>query len=360
MEPVRVPAKTAAGCPGTLLVMRDTWAMHDESNAGHRFCFTLDTEPDNLWANAPTLGFEHVSRLLDFHKDLVEAGARPTYLTTSEMAEHAVSRRVMEGILDHGSAEIGVHFHTWTRSWPFPVPDLGVPPMHACAHHLGQEVEEQMLEHTCRVLESALGSRPVSHRGGRWSLSGRSLTSLRNCGISVDSTVTPGISWANARHPWLSAPDFRTATRTPYYMAEESLEPRTHGDILELPIGASFIPDRRRALSQSFHHRLARKLHRSMRRPYGLVWLRPTEQSRAEMRKCLQLLRRDGVSVWVAMVHSSEIMPCKRLPSEPEVARFRQRCIALVRDALELGAVPATLREAWEHCESRVRVRGPH
>ena len=27
-----------------------------------RFCFTLDTEPDDLWANRPVLSFEHFRR----------------------------------------------------------------------------------------------------------------------------------------------------------------------------------------------------------------------------------------------------------------------------------------------------------
>src|SRR5947207_9505189 len=117
------------------------------------FCFTLDTEPDNLWASRPTLGFSHFDRLLEFHRELMVRGARPTYLTTSEVAEHRKSARILEQILDTGRAEVGAHFHTWTRSWPFPVPDLGQPAIHACAHQLGQDIEEQMLEHTCTVLE---------------------------------------------------------------------------------------------------------------------------------------------------------------------------------------------------------------
>ncbi len=313
------------------------------------FCFTLDTEPDDLWANQPTLSFAHFDRLAGFHRELTDRGARPTYLTTSEVAEHRPSARVLGRILDTGRAEVGAHLHTWTRRWPFPVPDLGAPPVHANAHHLGQAVEEQMLDYTCTALERELGVRPVSHRGGRWSLNGPSVRSLRNCGIRVDSTVTPGRSWADLTHPLLSGPDFRVSPRGPHYLAGESLEPRSAGDILELPVGASFHPDRRTAVGSGVWVRLQRRLRALAGRPAGVLWLRPTLMTRAQSRACLDQLRRDRIPVWVAMVHSSEIAPNRLLPTEDAVARFRQRCLELIEDALALGAASATLEEVWRH-----------
>jgi hypothetical protein len=312
----------------------------------HLFCFTLDTEPDNLWEDAPSLSFDHFGKLQDFHSRLVEAGARPTYLTTSEVAENESARCAMLRILDSGSAEIGAHFHTWTREWPFPVPDFGRPPIHASVHHLGQAVEERMLEYTCGALESAFGARPTSYRGGRWSLSGQSVRSLRNCGIRVDSTFTPGISWVDTTHPWLSSPDFRSARQGPFYLAGESLEASDRGDILELPVGACFVPDRVTAVSDRLAARLRRKLSRIARRPYGVIWLRPTAHSRSSLRQCLKSLHDASVGVWVSMIHSSEIVPCKYFKGEDEVRDFQKRCVALVADALELGAQSVTLSEA--------------
>ncbi len=56
--------------------------------------------------------------------------------------------------------------------------------------------------------------------------------------------------------------------------------------------------------------------------------------------------------MWVAMIHSSEIVPCKYFATEEAVGRFRRRCLELVEDAVALGAAGATLREAWEHHEA--------
>jgi hypothetical protein len=301
------------------------------------FCFTLDTEPDDLWSSGSAPSFRHFEQLFGFHADLTSSGARPTYLTTSEVVEDAGACAAMSGILATGRAEIGAHFHSWTRRWPFAVPELGTPPAHACVHQLGQAVEEQMLEYTCGSLEARVGVRPVSYRGGRWSLNEASTTSLRNCGILVDSTVTPGISWADAVRPLEVGPDFREYPRHPYWLAP---------DLLELPVGVSFHPDRRRALDRRLPARLHRRLRRLAGRPAGVLWLRPTVMSGQQLRTCLRQLHEERVPVWVAMIHSSEIGPNPYFPTEDGIARFRERCVRLVEDAVALGAIGATLSEA--------------
>jgi len=321
------------------------------TRAKYRFCFTLDTEPDNLWSDPSPLTFDHFSRLEDFHRDLVQRGARPTYLATSEVAEHPQASRVLGNILESGCAEIGAHFHTWTRQWPFEVPDFGNPPVHACAHQLGQELEERMLGYTCDALNRAFGIRPTSYRGGRWSLSDCSLRSLRNNGICVDSTVTPGLTWESDGHPLASGPDFRFFPTHPFHLDRNSLQPSDRGDILELPVGAAFLPDFQTALRKDFFTRLSGRIRRALGSFQGILWLRPTLMRRAEMRACLDALRRSGVMVWVAMIHSSEIIPCKYFSSEQEVERFRERCLGLVEDAIEMGATGATLGEVWRDYE---------
>jgi hypothetical protein len=312
----------------------------------YRFCFTLDTEPDNLWASSPTNRFDHFPKLLDFHEELVKRGARPTYLTTSEVVEHPDSARVMGRILDTGAAEIGAHFHTWTRPWPFPVPDLGTPPVHACAHQLGQELEERMLRYTCESIHNAMHTWPNCYRGGRWSLNGHSLRSLRSCGIRIDTTITPGLSWEQSGDPRAMGPDFRAFPRNPSYLVEgEALTPSPRGDVLELPVGVSFHPDRQSIIRRDARARVRGWIRRITGRPHGIYWLRPTLMRREEMRTCLESLRNDGVTTWVAMIHSSEMIPCKYFPTEADVRGFVDRCFGLVEDAMALGAVGSTLSE---------------
>jgi hypothetical protein len=310
------------------------------------FCFTLDTEPDNLWEPFSGLRFDHFARLLDFHRALQERGAKPVYLTTSEVADCPQSARVLDKILATGQAELGAHFHTWTRDWPFDVPPLGNPPIQAMAHQLGQPLEEKMLQFTCDALEKTFRVRPRSYRGGRWSFSHETARSLRNSGIAVDSTVTPGRTWQDPRHPLLDGPDFRQFPRHPYFLHVGSDEMTTDsGDILELPVGSSFIRAGWLGRQGSIVGRSARKLHSLLGRPQGWLWLRPTSMSRSETLACLESMRRDEIPVWVSMIHSSEIIPCRKFSTEAAVDRFVKRCLQLVEDAVELGATCATLGE---------------
>jgi len=317
------------------------------------FCMTVDTEPDDLWRNTGKQTFRHFDQLLSFHENLAARGARPTYLTTSEVVENQSSRKVMERIVNTGTAKIGAHFHSWTRSWPFQLPDLGTPPVHANAHQLGQSYEEQMLDYTCRATKRTLGIQPTSFRGGRWSLNGQSVKSLTNCGINVDTTITPGISWEDSSHPLQSGPDFRDYPRYPFYVSRESLEPKSEGSVLELPVGSNFIPDRTTALDHSFPRKVTRKVWNTLGRSYGALWLRPTLQSSTQLRCCLKGMHRDSVPVWVAMIHSSEIIPCKPLPTEREVSRFIDRCYTLVDYARKLGATCETLEEVRSYYERK-------
>jgi hypothetical protein len=335
-------------------------SLRPEARKKFFFCFTLDTEPDNLWEPFTRASFEHFARLYDFHRALSERGAKPVYLTTSEVAECRDSARVMERILETGQVEIGAHFHSWTRNWPFDVPSLGSPPLQAMAHQLGQSVEERMLQYTCDSLQKNLGVRPLSYRGGRWSLNQDSVHSLRNSGILVDTTVTPGRTWQDRRHPYLDGPDFRQCPRHPFYYRVNSMKPnRNTGDILEIPVGSSYISAGRLGKGDGQIGRLTRKLYSLSGRAHGWLWLRPTSMSTTQLRVCLESLRHDQIPVWVAMIHSSEIVPCQPFPTEIAIKQFIKRCLQLVEIAVQMGATCATLDEVRQHYGHPAQIRRP-
>ena len=310
-----------------------------------QFCFTLDTEPDDLWANRPGLTFEHFRRLSAFHQRLTSAGARPVYLTTSEVAQCHEAAAVLRRCLERGDCELGAHFHSWTRQWPFAMPELGKPPVHAMAHQLGQTLEEAMLSYTCGELSRAFGVTPQSYRGGRWSLSADSVRSLRNCGITVDTTVTPGISWRDTRDRLVDGPDYRRSSRLPSSVPEVFGRSSQPDDPVEIPVGAAWFPSWLATAGDSMRRQFSRLGHYGRLR-LGHRWLRPTHMSLADMVATMKSLRRDHVPIWVFMIHSSEIAPCTPLPSEADVEAFVRRCEDAVAAAVELGAQPATLIEA--------------
>ena len=226
-----------------------------------RFCFTLDTEPDNLWANRPTLGFEHFDRLAGFHRDLTDRGARPSYLTTSEVAEDPAASRVLSAILETGQAELGAHFHSWTRSWPFDVPTWAAP---------RSTPTPTSSARTSRSGCSASPARASSASSARSpSRSGRPMVAQRRLGPIAAQLRHPGRLdghprplLGEGRAPPGIRPRFSPLPRTPFYLSEGSLEPADRGELLELPVGASFLPNRRMALDDSAPSRAFRKLAR--------------------------------------------------------------------------------------------------
>lgn len=335
--------------------------MSPSDDTPFRFCFTLDTEPDNLWDHDGPCAFENFKRVPGFHRRLIAAGARPTYLTTSEVAEDRRGRAALEACLGEGGCEIGSHFHTWTRRWPFPVNELAGDPVKAMAHRLGQRVEADMLAYTCEVIDRNFGRPPESFRGGRWSLGSASIPALVRCGIKVDSTVTPGISWSDESGGLTDGSDYTLAPMQPHFLVSE--EPPS-APLLELPIGTAVIHPRLRRLAHLpwLRRRVQRVLRAAVRRRsaadglhrllhrlglrLGVHWLRPTDTSTADMRAVMLALRHQRCPIWVFIVHSSELIPCRHLPSEDHVARFTARCLEAVETARALGARPATLSEA--------------
>ena len=313
-----------------------------------RFCFTLDTEPDDLWGEASRLTFDHFEGLPRFHETMVSVGARPTYLTTSEVVEDPRGLAAIMACLEHGSCEIGAHYHTWTREWPFETPHLGSPPVKAMAHQLGSDIEQQMLRYTCAAIQHATGLVPMSYRGGRWSLGPGSVGALAACGVTVDSTVTPGISWRrSSAGPLLDGPDFTRAPRVPYYLAtgQDVTTARAAGEVLEIPVGTAWTPALSRAASGwGLGRRILKKVSAML--PVGYTWLRPLEQTPGQLAACLRQLRRDGAPVWVAMIHSSEIGRCRRLPKQEDVDGLVRRCTGMTEMAISLGAVGSTLQQA--------------
>ncbi len=154
----------------------------------------------------------------------------------------------------------------------------------------------------------------------------------------------PGRNWHEPGDPLIDGADFRAFPRHPFHLGRyQGLD--VDPDVLELPVGGSYVPALRSRPTGRVVDRLKCGALRMLGQPCGWLWLRPTSMSRPQMRACLEALRRDRVPVWVAMIHSSEIIPCQPLPTEDAVARFVERCLQLVEDAVSLGATCSTFTE---------------
>ena len=315
------------------------------------FCFTFDTEPDDLW-RCTEVSLENIRCLPEFHSHLMDVGARPTYLTTSEVAEDPEAATYMRAILGTGAAEIGAHFHTWTRTWPFDVPALGSPPLHAMSHQLDEPVERAMLEYTIEAIRTRLGITPYSYRGGRWSLGASTVRSLIATGIRVDTTVTPGVSWQQRGHTLLCGSDFRGWPSHPHWLNadfEQLAAPGVEGGVLELPVACGWMPPWSRALlnwSPTTVRGLRYILHNLHAQfPFGAVRMAPATTSLPSMLQLAELMIAGGSPCIVIAVHSSELISCRPLPTPEAVGAFKQRCIDLCSALVRKGCEGRTLLE---------------
>ena len=120
--------------------------------------------------------------------------------------------------------------------------------------------------------------------------------------------------------------------------------------VLELPVGAFNWPGWTRGICKNH---LPREIVKWLGRLAGLClghrYLDPSRTSVRDMHAVIQSLRATGCPVWVFIIHSSQIVPCARLPKTKQVTAFIQRCLAGIRTAVELGARPATLKEAGRY-----------
>src|SRR4051812_44371793 len=165
---------------------------------------TIDTEPDLPKRRMPSTGsLSNIPALLALQQQLPDV--RLTLLVTHSVVTDPSSLRVLERIKHDYDCEIGAHLHPeetppFVRGYPDDTSLMRLP-FEARAEKL-------------RTLTEAISAHfptPVSYRAGRWKMSPEDLGLLDELGYTVDSTVTPYVSW-RIEH----GPDFTNRRRDPY------------------------------------------------------------------------------------------------------------------------------------------------
>ena len=195
---------------------------------------SIDTEGDNLWARGNERGFRNIDRLPEFQEFCEKLGLRPTYLVAYEVIEDDHARQVIQQLAQHGNCEIGAHLHAWLTP-PYYAP-LEPPGQHPYLHEYPEELRSAKLETVTQALEQAMGKRPTSYRGGRWSMDAFTMRALSGSGYLADTTVTPFVSWSADRGVGAAGPNFVPAPLWPYHPAAGN--PMQPGGlaILEVPV----------------------------------------------------------------------------------------------------------------------------
>ena len=331
--------------------------MDSPSNLRPALLITIDTESDDLWAGKSELTFEnihHIPRLQEFFDSY---GVRPTYLVSYPVATSEIGRQVLKPIARDGHAEIGSHMHVWTTPPFVPVTpeDIQYCPL---ATEIPYELLARKMANVTRVVGELSGTRPVSHRAGRFAIDQSGLRLLHELGYIVDTSVTPLVTWVQPSYTGgQRGSDFRSAPFEPYYPSNDDMTRSGAGPILEVPVSIF--------LTRSLPPRISNWLARLPRnnnfvralRWSGFVrhgWLSPGRQTNGwRLIGIARALIALGVPMLNVMFHSSEMAP-KTSPSTRTHAdvddSYRQLKILFDYLMREVNVRPLTLCEFTASC----------
>ncbi len=304
----------------------------------------IDTEGDNQWDLQARLHqrFENLYALERLHDVFARHGVRPTYVITHPVATDSRSADVLRRLLARGDCEIGAHHHAWETP---PCTDADVR-RHPYALSLPLDQFDAQLATLTSAVASAVGTRPVSYRSGRFGFSAAHVSSLEQQGYLIDSSVAPLFYEAHK-----GGPDFVDAPLTPYFLAYDHATRPGSSTVLELPISVAL---NRRVPAWLAHAYARAPWNYTTRRVLRLAriarvrWLRPSYSSADDMCALGRQLVDRGAPLLNLLFHSSEAIvggsPYNR--TEGELAAFYDRLGRFLTYATqELSASPMTFEE---------------
>ena len=199
-----------------------------------RFIVSIDTEEDNWYRSRQRITLENIGELRRQARFFDRLGIRPTYFTTYHVAGDARAADVIREVSSGGGSEIGAHLHPWNT----PPLTEAFTPRNSMLKNLPAELQERKLRALTGMLEEAFGARPRAFRAGRYGLGQGTVAVLLRCGYSVDSSVTPFVTWKT----FDDGPSFDGAPLDVYRLApdREVTLPARDGELTEVPLSCGF------------------------------------------------------------------------------------------------------------------------
>jgi hypothetical protein len=273
-------------------------------SAGPALLVAIDTEGDNQWDLDARLNqrFENIYALGRLHDFFARHGVRPTYVITHPVATDPRSAEVLAGLLARGDCEIGAHHHAWETP---PCTEADVR-RHPYALSLPLDQFDAQLANLTSAITTAVGTRPISYRSGRFGFSASHVSSLEQQGYLIDSSVAPLFYEAHKQ-----GPDFVGAPLTPYFLSYDDATRPGSSQVMELPISAALnrrVPAfvERLYARAPFNYHVKRALR--LARIAHVRWLRPSYSSAADMCSLGRQLVDRGAPILNLLFHSSEVI----------------------------------------------------
>ncbi|HET9387219.1 MAG TPA: hypothetical protein VFO67_18940 [Gemmatimonadales bacterium] len=197
-----------------------------------RFIVSIDTEEDNWYRSRQKVTVANIAELRRQARFFDRLGIRPTYFTTYQVARDARAADVIRDV--SGGAEIGAHLHPWNT----PPLTEAFTPRNSMLKNLPAALQELKLRALTDTLEQAFGTRPRGFRAGRYGLGQGTVGVLLRCGYTVDSSVTPFVTWK----AFDDGPSFDGAPVDIYRLAPDRdvTLPVENGALTEVPLSCGF------------------------------------------------------------------------------------------------------------------------
>ncbi len=253
------------------------------------FIITVDTEGDNLWSwkKGESISTNNAKYIPRFQELCCKYNFKPVYLTNYEMLCDENYVDMVRTWQEQGLCEVGLHLHAWNT-----------PPIHELEDIYGGnpyliEYPEVVMRAKFKTLYDIfvdkIGSKPYSHRSGRWAMNDKYFEILREFEVKVDCSHTPHISWETSMGAKIGGSDYTNASEMPSLI---------HG-IYEIPLTVRRI---RHVLKGSIKHRLLTLIKGDC------LQLRPATHNLNQMIKLVNSIGKETDYIQF-MIHSSELMP---------------------------------------------------
>ncbi|MGM0575123.1 MAG: hypothetical protein ACQEXJ_05270 [Myxococcota bacterium] len=303
---------------------------------------TIDTEADAWDPTREPHTTANLRRVPGTQRMLRDLGVRPTWLLTWEAATDDWAAGLFREIHASGEAEIGAHLHPWTS----PPVDEPLEPVRTMMCNLPVALQREKLRRlTDAIGEVRGGEPPTVFRAGRWGLGRSSVEALIDCGYSVDTSVTPWISWEGEHGPsFVGAPEhvYRVGP------THDPTVPDDEGAVVEVPVTSGFNrrPFARASQADGLlrrgplkHLHAAGIAHRA--RVLRRIFLSPET---ADDRDMLILARHHvemGVSHLNMMFHSESLLPglSPFVRTEADAEAFQERIRRFVRGLTDFASI---------------------
>jgi hypothetical protein len=267
------------------------------------FIITIDVEGDNLWDYRlnNNITTENAKYLPRFQELCDKYGYKPVYLINYEMSNNAFFVDFVENVVRAGNCEIGLHLHAWNTPPLYELTeschDYGLPYL----IEYPETIMRAKFDFLSKKLTQTFNTKIVSHRSGRWAVNKNYFDLLIDCGIKIDCSVTPHVSWEKSVGftAGSTGPNYSGYSEDPFIVKHSSQD----SFLLETPVTI-------RILRTFFFNGPQTVLSDLKRFIFGKpVWLRPNGNNLHEMLILIEHIRKSNCDYLMFMLHSSEFMP---------------------------------------------------